>query len=144
MGTKKNMSLSVETVEFLEARKMGPDNQIRWSPSVNSMFNQVRWILSQELPDLKNEEWQVIFNTYVGIALGGFHPPFRIASDVMDNNGEVDINNLDDKIANTIKKVHKLSQVQQWAIMDMVQKFWSRGDREIDSFEDEINELKKL
>lgn len=122
---KKSVMFSDKTVNYIQSRTRY-ESEIAWSQALNEGFKALSWITRQALPELTTGEWTIILNVYAGTWIE-FHPPFRIASDIMDNFGEVDITQLDDDIADLVKKVYAMSQIEQFAIMSFVQIFWANN-----------------
>lgn len=122
---KKSVMFSDNTVSYIQSRTRY-ESEIAWSQALNEGFKALSWITRQALPELTTGEWTIILNVYAGTWIE-FHPPFRIASDIMDNFGEVDIAQLDDDIADLVKKVYAMSQIEQFAIMSFVQIFWANN-----------------
>lgn len=133
MATKKSVFLSDYTVSWIEitTKKMLNDQELdgpKWSEAINATFEQFRFLLRESLPELSADEWQIILNVYAGTYFPAHGVPARIASDIMDNVGEVDIANVDKlmpEYAVLIRRVHAMSQIAQLAILYFVQIFWS-------------------
>lgn len=139
---KKSVMFSDNTVSYIQSRTRH-ESEIAWSQALNEGFKALSWITRQALPELTTGEWTIILNVYAGTWIE-FHPPFRIASDIMDNFGEVDIIQLDDDIADLVKKVYAMSQIEQFAIMSFVQIFWANnwnGEPDFDAIAAKIKEM---
>jgi hypothetical protein len=129
---KKSVFLSSKTVEWIECTTKiyhpasdGP----KWSEAINATFEHLRFLLKNSLPDLSAEEWEIILNVYAGCYMPAHGVPARIASDMMDDLGEVSIENVRKNLpayADLVIKIHALSQTEQFAILYFVQIFWSR------------------
>jgi|SRR5690625_2359700 len=122
---KKSVMFSDGTQAYIAARTKGGLDEISWSKALNEGFKALKWLADQALPDLSADEWQVILNAYAG-SIVSFDPPYRVASDLMDDVGAISIEELEPSYAALVKKIHGMSQLEQYAIMDFVQKFWSR------------------
>lgn len=122
---KKSVMFSESTVNYIEARTK-EDDEISWSKALNEGFKALQWLTKEALPDFDAQEWQAILNVYAGSFIE-FNPPFRIASDMMDDAGAIALEELSPEYAALVKKVHGMSQLQQFAILDFVQKFWSKS-----------------
>ena len=133
MATKKSVFLSDYTANWIETTTKKTLNEKdlegpKWSEAINATFEQFRFLLRESLPDLSMDEWQIILNVYAGTYFPAHGVPARIASDIMDNIGEVDIANVDNlmpEYAALIRKTHVMSQLEQLAILYFVQIFWS-------------------
>lgn len=133
MSTKKSVFLADHTVEWIESstsRKINwnePEGP-KWSEAINATFEQLRFLLRESLPDLSMEEWETLLNVYSGCYFPAHGVPARIASDMMDKIGAVDIGEVETNTpdyAALIRKTHKMSQPEQLAILYFVQIFWS-------------------
>lgn len=133
MATKKSVFLSDYTTAWIEAttskhlHNQGP----KWSEAINATVEQFRFLLRGSLPDLDIEEWHIILNVYAGCYFPAHGVPARIASDMMDDLGEISIENLKPDYAALVRKVYAMSQLEQLAILYFVQIFWSndwKGD----------------
>ena len=114
--------LADATVRYMQDRTRDGED-ILWSQMVNEGFKQLSWITQQSLPVLTPAEWEILLNVYAGSWLE-FFPPFRIASDIMDNWGALELSQLDPAVADLAKKMHAMSQVEQYSIMEFVRIFW--------------------
>lgn len=123
MGTKKSLMLADATVRYMQNRTRDGED-ILWSQLVNEGFKQLSWITQQSLPVLTPAEWEILLNVYAGSWIE-FQPPFRIASDIMDNFGALELSQLEPAVADLAVKMHKLSQVEQYSVMEFVRIFWT-------------------
>ena len=110
------------------------------SPSsvINAALERYRWVCSQSLPDLTAQEWQSILNVYAGSEMSSYSPPYRVASDMMDDIGAVDIAAVADNdpdYAELVRKTHAMTQAEQLAIIDFCQRFWCRDWSEFADFD---------
>lgn len=122
MGTKKSLMLADATVRYMQDRTRDGED-ILWSQMINEGFKQLSWITQQSLPVLTPAEWEILLNVYAGSWLE-FQPPFRIASDIMDNFGALELSQLESAVADLAKKMHALTQVEQYAVMEFIRIFW--------------------
>lgn len=130
MSTKKSVFLSDVTVDWIESttKKDHPASDgPKWSEAINATFEQFRFLLRTSLPELSADEWQTILNVYAGCYFPAHGVPARIASDMMDNVGAVDINELSEDYAALVRKAHAMSQVEQLAVLYFVQMFLSQS-----------------
>lgn len=125
MATKKSVFLSDTTVSFINATTSGPDDDgPKWSNAINASIEQYRYLLASAMPELTDMEWQAILNTYAGCYMPAHNYPPRIASDMMDDMGEINIDNVEPERAALIKRIHAMSQLEQMAILYFNQIFW--------------------
>lgn len=144
MSIKKSLMISDSTLDYINARTKADTSDVRWSHEVNKAFSQLGWTMRQALPDLTHGEWELLLNVYAGTWLDDFAPPFRIASDIMDHFGAVDLSTLDEDTQAVIRRMHGLSQVEQLAVMDFIQKYWSNDWSHCKDFDHVIDEVKAL
>jgi hypothetical protein len=117
------------------------------SPSgiINCVIERYWWACKKSLPDLTTAEWEVLLNVYTGCEMSSYSPPYRIGSDMMDYRGESDLNALektDPDYATLVQKMNALSQVQQMAVLDFCQRFWSKswtGYSDFDAIKQELS-----
>ena len=141
MSLKKSIMLSDETLAAIESRKVKGADDVLWSQSVNSCFEKTEWVIKHALPELTGDEWQMLFNVYAGCWLNDFMPPYRIASDMMDDAGAISLDELNDDYAALVKKVHGFSQVEQFAITEVIQKFWCGEWNDYKTLTDIVNAI---
>jgi len=127
MGLKKSVMLADDTVTIMDkcTDKRNPDNAIAWSNLVNRGIVICNHLMKSSMPDLTNQEWQEILSVYAGTCGSLENPPFRIASDMMDNLGLIDIDKHPNK--DLVKKVYEMSQAEQFAILSFNEQYW-HGD----------------
>jgi hypothetical protein len=89
----------------------------------------------QSLPKLTMEEWQMILGIYDGSWVEP-HQPLSIATDIMDDKGAISLTNLTPEYAALAQKMHSLSQAEQLAIMDFVQKYWANDGSEYQNWDE--------
>lgn len=130
MATKKSVFLSDYTVAWIEATtsKHSHDQGPKWSEAINATVEQFRFLLRESLPELNIDEWTAILNVYAGCYFPAHGIPSRIASDMMDNVGEISLEKLEQSspdYAVLVKKIYAMSQLEQLAVLYFVQIFWS-------------------
>ncbi len=137
--------LSDNSVGFIRAREKDSEEGVKWSRAINESFNILRYLLSQELPNLTQDEWLIILDAHNGV-ITDFHFPIRLASDIMDHYGVISVDDLADEIKAVVLKVYKMSQAQQCAILDMVKKYWSYdwSSVKFKNLNEQIEKIKKL
>lgn len=139
---KKSVMISGLSVAYMQARtRYGED--ISWSQNINEGFRALSWITRQSLPVLTPAEWEILLNVYAGSWLE-FQPPFRIASDIMDNWGALELSQLDPAVAELAKKMHGLSQVEQYSVMEFVRVFWSHDWTKEPDFDAIVTKIKAM
>lgn len=126
MATKKSVFLSTETVDWIKKTTADDLTNPKWSESINASFSQFRYLIRESVPDLSPADWRIILNIYSGCIFPAHRLPVRIARDIMDDIGEIDISKMPAEYSALIRKLHDLSQLQQMAILYFVQIFWLR------------------
>lgn len=138
---KKSVMLSDLTQKFIGDRSR-QDGDIAWSENLNEGIKALSWIASAELPELTQSEWQTILNVYAGSAID-YTPPYRVASDMMDDRGAISIDELEPEYAALVRKIHGMTQAQQWAILDFAKRFWARDWSEAKDWAEIFSSLQK-
>ncbi len=124
MGKKTSVYLSDQTLNIMEKSrdKRNPDSAVAWSNIVNRSITICDFLFREHLPDFSASEWQAILNAYAGTIGNIEHPKYRVASDLMDDRGLVDVN--DHPESELVKRIHSMSQVEQFAILMFNEIFW--------------------
>lgn len=142
MSIKKSVMFSDATVSFIRARNKTEDD-IMWSQALNESFKALSWLIRESLPDLPVDDWEKIMNVYAGRWIE-FQPPFRIASDIMDHHGALELQQLELDWASLAIRLHGMSQAQQYAIMEFVRVFWSHDWTQEPDFKSIITKIKAM
>ena len=124
MSMKKSVMLSDHTVAIMQSMtdKRDQGSKIAWSNLINRSLVVNDYLARVSLPDLTDDEWTVILNAYAGCVGSIENPPFRVASDLMDDQGLVDVEQHSNP--DLVKRIHSMSQSEQFAILVFVEKFW--------------------
>ena len=139
---KKSVMLSPKTQEYIDARTR-EDEEVAWSETLNETFDMLKYISQCSLPELSKKEWDLILSVYAGHIQTPFRIPFRIASDIMDALGVIEIDEVVPEIKEIIKKIHKMSQAEQYAIMDFVRKFWAKKREDYTDWEALVKQVQE-
>ncbi len=134
--------LSEQTVSYLAARNQDVE-EISWSEQINNAFKLLRFLSQNSLPTLQEKEWELLFNVYAG-SQSILHPPFRVASDILDHFGEISVDALKPEHKGFVLKAHTWSQAQQFAVLDHVTKFWAKEHVDYVNLDDLMNKLGSL
>jgi broad specificity polyphosphatase/5'/3'-nucleotidase SurE len=126
MAVKKSVFLSDRTANFIKLTtcKEGFDIAPKWSESINATTDQFRYLLKINVPELSIYEWTSIFNVYNGCMNRAHSVPVRVASDMMDYRGAIDLEQVekdDPDYAALVRKVYAMTQVEQIAITYVAQ-----------------------
>lgn len=133
--------VSGESLKYIETRgyTKGDGDGVAWSEAVNESIKALAWLSRAELPELDSSEWEYILNCYTSRNVE-YSFPLRIASDLMDNVGALELSELSKDYAALVKKCHAMTQAQQFAIMNYVRMFWTK-DRKAESFDATIQAI---
>lgn len=127
--------ISEKTQAYIATRfrkEDGTAETYSWSQGINGAVATLQFVLSNSLPDLTEYEWECVLNTFNGTMWDDerIESFLSIASRMMDEIGAVDINEVEEKYAHVVRKMHKLSVVEQYSVADMCRKFWSNSHSE--------------
>ena len=139
MGCKKTIYMSddLEKVFFGMTRE---GESPAWSDLVSMFVNNGIHLFRENLPDLTEEEWQEILNVYAGSHGVLAVRPYRVASDLMDHYALIDVN--DHPMPELVKKVHAMTQVEQFSLLMAVKIFWSNDWSDTGRLKDVIRDIK--
>ena len=93
------------------------------SAHINNAFEQLAHLTRAEKPELSKSEWVELYNVYAGSDLTRLVMPFDLADDLRTHYGTLpqDLTALYDKLA-------KMTQAQQFAVLDAVRVYWASGE----------------
>jgi len=135
MSIKKSVFLSDQSESIV--RKMSRDDGYpQWSGIINQTMSAADWLFRQSLPEFSPDEWQIILNAYSGTCDSLQCQPYRVASDLMDDLGLLDVS--DHPNADLVKRIYAMSQAEQFAILTFVQIFWSGDWNDVADFSEVI------
>lgn len=139
MSIKKSVMITdqAEKIMLANTRDDGP---IAWSQQVNRALIVNDWLFRQCLPELSAEEWQTVLNAYAGTTGSLEVPPYRVASDLMDDLGLIDV--ADHPMPELVKRLHAMDQAQQFAVLQFVERFWARDWNNAGSFGEIVEQIK--
>lgn len=124
-SVKKSVMLHDNAVEIMQKHtRVDAGEQIAWSKLVNRGIITGDWLYRQSLPDLTDAEWQVILNAYAGTCETLDNHPYRIASDLMDDLGIIDVDQHPQP--ELLRRLHGMNQAEQFAVLVFVERFWTR------------------
>lgn len=130
---KKSVFLSESTVDFLSivAKNNADLDVIQWSGGINGSIYALKTIISESIPDLTDDQWNMLLNVYNGSFEPAFSPvALNVAGCMMDNVGEISIENLrkkDAEYADLVEKVHNMTAAEQYSILFICQSFWANN-----------------
>ena len=141
---KRSIYVQPATKDFITATTSAGDDGPKWSNGINTAIEQYRWLLAKSLPDLSTQDWERILSTYAGSYMPAHRLPARIASDMMDDMGEISLDAVEKSLpekADLIKKVYAMTQIEQMAILYFVQIFWLNDWSHCQDFEQIKSEI---
>lgn len=146
IGPKKaGLYMNAWSSQVLHNYTQGGRDNGSLSEHINAMIERYDWIMRYSLPDMTAEQWQMLLNVYAGSEMTSYHPPYRIASDIMDCYGVLELSELDASLAETVRQIHAMSQAQQCAILDACQRFWcAPSDERLKDGEDLKQSMERL
>lgn len=141
MSIKKSVMITDQAHEIMKLRtdKRNPDNSIAWSNQVNRALILNDYLFRVSLPDLTDGEWQVILNAYAGTVGTLEHPPFRVASDLMDDLGLINVE--DHPNPDLVKRIHNMTEVERFAILQFAEIFWNNDWSDVIDFRQIVNDI---
>jgi len=138
MGIKKSVFLSDRSEKII--RSMSHHDHPRWSQVINQTFAAMDSIFRNSLPALSTDDWQVIMNAYSSGTRDTISCiPFQIASDIMGDRGLLDVEQHPQK--NLVKRIHAMTQAEQFAILTVVRIFYLNSWHDADSFSDIVMQI---
>lgn len=141
MSDSKPIIFSASVVDYIEMRTKS-NNETEWSQELDEAFKAMQWLSIAYLPELTDQQWRYIIDAYTDKKIQ-FSPPYNISSEMMASQGVVTLDKLELEHAETVNIVFQCSQAQQFAIMDLVKRYWARDWSEEQDFSAIINKLKK-
>lgn len=122
MGKKLGIYFSDESASLLDG--MG---EASTSAIVNSLLSRYRWMCQQSLPELSDGDWQTLLNVYAGCEMVSHPMPVRIASDILDEFGALELAELEPEVADLARLARDWTQAEQLAVLDFCQRYWSQS-----------------
>lgn len=119
---KKSIHITRASEAYLAAR--APEGVINFSAAVNAAFEQLAYLASAECPGLTKEEWAELYNVYAGSDLSCLALPLNLAADLLTHYGVTVPSQLDSAVAAFVERLARMSQAEQFAIIDAVRVFW--------------------
>ena len=119
---KKSVHLSAKTERFINNRAL--DDSPNFSGQINSAIEVLTHLAQAEKPALSNSDWTGLYNAYAGSDLTRLALPLNLARDLLAHYGATVPSQLPDQQA-LIEQLVKMTQAQQYAIIDAVRVFWA-------------------
>lgn len=119
---KTAVHLSKNALQYVTDRTPQGE-QKGFSAHINNAFEQLAHLTHVEKPELSKSEWVELYNVYAGSDLTRLVMPFDLADDLRTHYGSLpqDLTALYDKLV-------KMTQVQQFAVLDAVRVYWASGE----------------
>ena len=140
MSAKKSIFLSTGSVEFIQltTQKNGP----KWSEAINSTIRQIRYLIKYSIPELTVEEWETLIDVYKTEEFPAYGLRPWIARDIMSRYGILSTELLEPKQATLVKKMDGLDDVQQLAVLYVIQIYKNSDSKAIT--EDIVQKIKNF
>lgn len=119
---KKSIHLTHQSVAYMAARAQ--EGEINYSASINAAFEQLAHIARAEMPILDDAEFGELCNVYAGSDLSRIILPINIAADLLTHYGATVPSQLPKETAALVERLARLTQAEQFAIIDAVRVFW--------------------
>lgn len=97
-----------------------------YSGSINSGLILLDALMCQAKPELTEDQWSILYNTYAGCEID-FNMPVNLSQDVVDNLGICDAEE-GSELAYLLQKLDSFSVCEQVAIKWCVKQFWQDGE----------------
>lgn len=123
---KKSVHLTEASEKYLVTR--APVGGVNYSAGINGAIEQLSHIARVECPSLGKDEWVELYNVYAGSDLSRFALPLNLAADLLTHYGATVPSQLDDEVAALVERLARMTQAQQFAIIDAVRVFWAGSD----------------
>lgn len=118
---KKCLYLHPQTVVMVE-RRWQSSGLVNYSLIVNSVFEQMDFLLNDAKPVLSEKEWDVLCCLCQGLDLTYIKLPLDIAGHICTVYGITDIEGLPDNIRPLASKLSALPQISRLAVLEEVKK----------------------
>ena len=118
---KKSIHISEKAELYITDRTLQGENK-NYSAHINNALEQLAHLARAERPTLPESEWIALYNVYAGSDLTRLAIPFDLADDLRAHYGTLpqDLTALHDKLS-------RMTQAQQFAVIDAVRLFWASG-----------------
>ena len=123
---KKSVHLTVNSVAYMEARSYADD--VNFSAAINAAFEQLAYLARSENPTLNEQDFAAVCNVYAGSDLSRIALPLNVARDFLDHYGATIPEQLPEDVRGLVTTLARMSQAQQFALVDAVRVFWCKAD----------------
>jgi len=123
---KKSVHLTEASEKYLAAR-FG-EGGINFSAGINGAIEQLSHIARAECPALSEDEWAELYNVYAGSDLSRLALPLNVARDLLDHYGATIPEQLPEDVRDLVTTLARMTQAQQFALLDAVRVFWCKED----------------
>ena len=123
---KKSVHITKASEEYLAARALR--GEINFSAGINGAIEQLSHIARVECPSLGKDEWVELYNVYAGSDLSRLVLPLNLAADLLTHYGATVPSQLDNEVAALVERLARMTQAQQFAVIDAVRVFWAGSD----------------
>lgn len=123
---KKSVHLTADSVAYMEARSYEGD--VNFSAAINAAFEQLAYLARSENPTLNEQDFAAVCNVYAGSDLSRIALPLNVARDLLDHYGATIPEQLPEDVRGLVTTLARMSQAQQFALVDAVRVFWCKAD----------------
>lgn len=123
---KKSVHLTESSVGYIEDRACG--GEMNFSAAINAAFEQLAYLAQVENPALDDQDFAAVCNVYAGSDLSRIALPLNIARDLLDHYGATIPEQLPADVHGLVTTLARMTQAQQFALLDAVRVFWCKED----------------
>lgn len=123
---KKSVHLTEASEKYLAAR--ASVGGVNYSAGINGAIEQLSHIARAECPALSEDEWAELYNVYAGSDLSRLALPLNVARDLLDHYGATIPEQLPEDVRDLVTTLARMTQAQQFALLDAVRVFWCKED----------------
>lgn len=129
MGERRLIHLNQKAFDFIEARTPVRDGNTARHSLTRELHNSLEahsWLIRESIPELSLDTWQALIDTYAASPI--FDRPnkrrLRLAMDVMDHFGVLDISHLTQEKAAIVLSLRHLNQIEQFAVSEVLRVYF--------------------
>lgn len=117
---KKSIHITNDSVAYMAARA----DEINYSAAINAAFEQLAHLARAEMPEIGDAEFSELCNVYAGSELSRIMLPLNLAYDLLTHYGATVPTQMPAETAALVERLARLTQAEQFAIIDAVRVFW--------------------
>ena len=101
---------------------------MNFSAAINAAFEQLAYLAQVENPALDDQDFAAVCNVYAGSDLSRIALPLNMARDLLDHYGATIPEQLPEDVRDLVTTLARMTQAQQFALLDTVRVFWCKED----------------